>query len=87
MDIICILFAYYLHIINTHACDRFYMLCVEHTCNHVQVSSHLDYFMQLITLAVQLMHTRLVHITTKLMEITKRREGMEMSMRLLHESV
>ena len=37
--------------------------------------------------AVQLMDTRLVHLTSKLTELTKCQESMEMLMKLLHESV
>ena len=57
------------------------------TCIILQTTSQLESFMQSITSAVRLMDTRLVHITTKLSEMTKRQEDMELSMRLLHESV
>ena len=57
------------------------------TCIILQTTSQLESFMQSITSAVRLMDTRLVHITTKLSEMTKRQEDMELYMRLLHESV
>ena len=54
---------------------------------HVQVTSQLEYFMQTITSAVKLMDTRLVHINTKLTEIARRQDVMEMSLKLVHESI
>ena len=52
-----------------------------------QVSSHLEYLIQTVASTVQLMDTRLVHITSKLTKLAKRQESMETSMKLLHESV
>lgn len=43
--------------------------------------------MQTVASAVQLMDTRLVHITSKLTELAKCQESMEISMKPLHESV
>ena len=43
--------------------------------------------MQSVASAVQLMDTRLVHITSKITELTERKESMEMFIKLLHESV
>ena len=54
---------------------------------HVQVTSQLEYFMQTITSAVKLMDTRLVRINTKLTEIARRQDVMEMSLKLVHESI
>ena len=54
---------------------------------HVQVTSQLEYFMQIITSAVKLVDTRLVHINTKLTEITRHQDVMKMSLKLVHESI
>ena len=51
------------------------------------VSSQLEYFIQTVASTVQLMDTRLVHITSKLTELAKRQESMEILMKLLRESV
>lgn len=53
---------------------------------YVHVINQLEYFLQSIKSAVKLMDKRLVHIiiNTKLTEITKRQEVMEMSLKLVH---